>query len=156
MKLVPYLNEVKITEDTRKALSFLEKEIHDNYISGCVWKDSIHDYFEQKGYDVHASTGVAFVHPRKTQVIKIGYLTRSTIPKTKRRIPTNIYLSSEHKNIDLEDEYVIMVQPKCQPISSQEWTDNRTAIVRMFSRTICDLHENNVGIYKGEYVLFDW
>lgn len=139
-------------EQIKKAYPLVEG----SYTSGDFDGYSIENKMKKMGFQVYRSTGVAFIGKR--MVVKIGYLT-SDIPDSKNIVPTNIYSSTSLE--DLSDggwhEYVIMVQPRVvmNPRTPEKLTELDKFHRHMMGMCV-DLHCENIGLYRGRPVMFDW
>jgi len=103
------------------------------------------------GFYDELSSGIAFIGD--TQVIKCGLLTRRP-PPLKYRVPTLIYAYDNITPTQWEWETVILIQPK---VDNDYDDDDVVKSMKVFSRLSgCDSHQGNIGMYKGEFKLFDW
>lgn len=109
------------------------------------------------GFKVKKSSGIAFLKKDEGFVVKIGYF-------VKKKFKSKHLLISHIENIEAEkfaggfrhyyscspESYKFVVQPlvDCSKKSREKALDKLPDNV--------DLHEGNVGFYKGEPVQFDW
>lgn len=85
-------------------------------------------------------------------VIKASLIVRtSSIPAA--AAPTIIVLI----NKDSDHTYPILIQVICKiPESEEERSDIATKLMKRNRNRDTDIHDENVGLYRGQPVLFDW
>jgi hypothetical protein len=105
---------------------------------------SIISKIRKLGFDIEKSSGISFIGNR--QIIKCSLITRRP-PPIKYRVPTLIY---SYDDPYWKWDYLLLIQPKV------DITDDSISRTRFRGLVNCDIHCGNIGIYKGESVLFDW